>query len=74
MSETDHRPLRDVLREVEACQDDNWDTGWHVQAKRLAREFRALAPVLRRLATYGRDRLVVDMEAARTLLDELEAK
>ena len=43
------RPLRDVLREVETIPDDSWHMSHHMSAKRLARELRAVAPLLRRL-------------------------
>lgn len=85
---TNEKPLRDVLREVDAMPVQ---PGWCENAHRLARELRAIAPLLRMLGdladelNLGRSMepcnmpllvsvLKNDLRTARALADELEVK
>lgn len=79
----DERPLRDVLREVEEEY-----AYWNGAPMRLARELRALAPLLRELAAMAELTITIGkmesgkeykyetelMNQARAKADELEAR
>jgi len=70
---TDDRPLRDVLREVdEILAHKEMNPFDRYLYGRLARELRAVAPMLRECQMYGSKR---ELRAkAQELADELEAK
>ena len=77
---TNDRPLRDVLREVEEydTQGQLLMDEWRTNARRLAREIRSIAPLLREAARelarhmHPNDRVLLDKLNAKA--DELEAK